>query len=419
MARVLLAPETFNLGETSRAIEVARELRAEGHEIRFSGYSERFADHVTDAGFVLDLLAPRLSEADADRLIAVDQGRSLRHPFTVEMLRHRVRSELSLIAGWRPDVVVIGSTMSMFVSARAAGVPLVYIKPYAMSRGHLTTMTHFPVMAGRGRLAGVVNAAAGRSLRLAARRVSYLPAAFRDVAREHGVALPETTVEALDGDLNLIASLPPVLEPRPLGPKDEVVGPIHARPDGELPPQVTSARGGRPLVYVGMGSSASRGLVLRVLEDLGRLEVEVISGVGRYLTADDRAGLPDRVHVVDFLPAHRLAGRIDASVIHGGEGTVQTACASGAPFAGIGLQAEQRWNVREAERSGHALAFTARQLRRGELPGIVTRLLRDPAMRETARRVGERVATLHGAALAARRIAAVAGGEGGPVGTPT
>lgn len=420
MSRVLFAPETFNLGETSRAIEVARAMRAEGHEIRFSGYSERFSEHVTDAGFELDLLTPRLSETDADRLIAVDQGRSLWHPFTTDMVRERVRSELSLIAGWGPDAAVIGSTMSMFVSARAAGVPLVYVKPYAMSRGHLTTMTTFPVVAGDGRWAGAVNTVAGRMIRAAARRVSYLPAAFRAVAEEHGVTLPETTLEALDGDVNLVASLPPALEPWPLGPRDEVVGPVYALPRGELPAEVRSlAASTRPLVYVGMGSSASRDLVVRVLGEVARLDVDVISGAGRYLTADDRAGLPDHVHVVDFLPAHRLAGLIDASVIHGGEGTVQTACASGAPFAGIGLQAEQRWNVREAERGGHAVAFTARGLHRGELPGIVSRLLHDPRMREVARDVAAVVATLDGAAVAARRIAAVADGAGGPVAPPT
>lgn len=415
MARVLFAPETFNLGETSRGVEVARVMRADGHEVRFSGYSPRFGDHVTDAGFDLELLEPRLSEADADRLIAVDQGRGLRHPFTVEMLRERVRSELALVDGWGPDVIVIGSTFSMLVSARAAGVPLVYVKPYAMSRGHLTTMTDFPVLSGGGRLVGAVNAVAGRTIRAAAPRVSYLPAAFRVVAREHGLLLPRTTLEVLDADLNLIASLPPALEPRPLGPHDEVVGPIYARPEGELPEEVRSlAANDRPLVYVGMGSSASRDLVRRVLGEVARLDVEVISSAGRYLTADDRAALPDHVHVVDFLPAHRLAGLIDASVIHGGEGTVQTACVSGAPFAGIGLQAEQRWNVREAERSGHAIGFTARGLRRGELPGIVTRLLEDPRMRAVAREVGERAGTLDGPVAAARRIAAFADAAGGP-----
>lgn len=410
MARVLFAPETFNLGETSRGVEVARAMRADGHDIHFMGYSRRFGDYVRQAGFDLELLEPELSEADADRLIAVDQGRRVRHPFTATMLGERVRSELDLIGRWAPDVVVIGSTMSMFISARAARVPLVYVKPYAMSRGHLTSMTSFPVVPGEGRLAAAANGAAGRVIRGAARRVSYLPASFRTVAQEQGVSLPPTTLEALDGDLNLIASLPPALEPLPLGPRDEVVGPVYARTEGELPDEVRSrATPDRPLVYVGLGSSANRGLARRVLEEVSRLDVEVVSSAGRYLTEGDRAGLPPHVHVVDFLPAHRLAGLIDASVIHGGEGTVQTACASGAPFAGIGLQPEQRWNLRQCEQHGNAVSFTTGQLRRGDLPGIVTRLLGDPRMGAASREVRDRAAALDGPAAAARFIADLAG----------
>ena len=121
MARVLFAPETFNLGETTRGIEVARAMRAGGHDIRFAGYSDRFSGEVIRAGFEIDLLEPFLDDTDADRLIAVDQGRSVRHPFTVEMLRRRIASELELIADWAPDVVVIGSTFSTIISARAAG----------------------------------------------------------------------------------------------------------------------------------------------------------------------------------------------------------------------------------------------------------------------------------------------------------
>lgn len=41
--RVLFAPETFNLGETTRAIEIAKALRQRGCELLFTGYSDRFA----------------------------------------------------------------------------------------------------------------------------------------------------------------------------------------------------------------------------------------------------------------------------------------------------------------------------------------------------------------------------------------
>ncbi len=402
--RILFVPETFNLGETSRAVEVARHIEREGHEARFAGYSTRFAEHVREAGFSLDLLAPTLTEEQADRLIAVDQGRSIRHPFSTEMVRRRVASERELIARWRPDCVVIGSTMTLLISARAAGVPLVYVRPYAMSRGHLTRMTTFPATSGSGRWARTIDRVAGRAVRLLAPRIRWKPASFRRVAAEEGVALPSRTIDALDADLNLMASLFPSLDMRPLSPGEIAVGPIYAQGEGELPERIARLAGSdRPVIYVGLGSSAGRRLAIDVLRQLTPLGIEVVSSAGRYLRADDRRRLPDNVHVFDHLPAHRLAGIIDASVIHGGEGTVQTACASGAPFAGIGLQAEQRINLEECVRYGNAVRFTPRDLRRGRLVPIVARLLSDVDMMAAARRLRPRAQPV-GAVNAAREI---------------
>lgn len=408
---MLFAPETFNLGETSRGIEVARELRGLGHEVRFMGYSRRFADDVRRAGFTLDLLDPELSEEEADRLIAVDQGRSLRHPFTTDMVRRRVASELDLLQRWRPHCVVIGTTLTMFLSARAAAVPLVYVRPYAMSRGHVSGMTTFPLTHGRTAFGGQVDRLSGRLIRAVVPRVRWKPASFRRVAAEHGVRLPARTIEAIDADLNLIASLTPGPAATPTGPgtpatgpAEIVVGPIFARSDGELPASVTAlADGARPVIYVGLGSSGNRRLALDILTQVAELDVDVVSSVGRYLRDGDRERLPSNVQVHDFLPAHRLAGLVDASVIHGGEGTVQTACASGAPFAGIGLQAEQRLNIDACVRRGNAIRFTPRTIARRELPAIVSTLLTSPAMRRAARDVRQG-AEAPGAANAAREI---------------
>ena len=415
--RVLFAPETFNLGETSRAVEVAREVKALGHEVAFMGYSTRFADFVRDAGFGLTLLEPRLSEAQADQLIAVDQGRGIRHPFTADVIRRRVASELALFAEWRPDCAVIGTTLSLFISARAASLPLVYVRPYAMSRGHLTQMTSFPLTQGQGRLGRSVNRVAGRLIAAAAPRIRWKPAAFRKVAEEYRVHLPAATVDALDADLNLIASRPPGSEGRSAASEErrgaafvgggvaaaaeKFVGPIFARADGDLDEGITAlADSRRPVVYVGLGSSAGRRLALDILHSIEALDVDVITSAGRYLGTEDRASLGDNVHVYDFLAAHRLAGIIDASVIHSGEGTVQTACASGVPFAGIGLQSEQRINLDECVAYGNAIRFTARDLRRGRLPEIVAQLLTDPRMRRAAKPLPQ----TNGASAAAQEI---------------
>ncbi|WP_147916253.1 glycosyltransferase [Ruania zhangjianzhongii] len=415
--RILFAPETFNLGETSRAVEVAKHLTRWGHDVLFMGYSRRFADYVRRAGFTLEFLDPELSERQADQLIAADQGRSLRHPFSTDMVRRRVASERALIEHWQPDCVVIGTTLTLFISARAAAIPLVYVRPYAMSKGHLAQMRTFPLCQGNSRLGERVNRIAGRVVRTVVPRVRWKPASFSRVAAEHRVSLPPRTLDALDADLTLIASLFPHLDQRPLAPGEVAVGPVYAHGAGELPERVRAlADSDRPVVYVGLGSSARGQLAVDILHQVGTLDVEVVSSAGRYLSEAERHRLPGNVQVHDFLPAHLLAGIIDASVIHGGEGTVQTACASGVPFAGIGLQSEQRFNIDECVRYGNAVRFTPGDIRSGRLPELLTGLLRDDDARQAAQQLHRAAHPVGGSNAASAILTFIRGDVGAPPG---
>ena len=63
--------------------------------------------------------------------MALDQGRGVRHPFTTEKVRQRVTVELAAIRDFNADAVVIGSNLTMLISARIAGVPIFYARPYA------------------------------------------------------------------------------------------------------------------------------------------------------------------------------------------------------------------------------------------------------------------------------------------------
>lgn len=110
------------------------------------------------------------------------------------------------------------------------------------------------------------------------------------------------------------------------------------------------------------------------------------------------------MHIWDFLPAHRLAGLIDASIIHGGEGTVQTACQYGVPFAGIGLQLEQTWNIEDCVRYGNALRIRGRDIGRRRLGSIVLRPLEDPTLKERALRLAQAAASIDGPERSAEEI---------------
>ena len=330
-----------------------------------------------------------MSDTEAEQIMALDQGRGVRHPFTTDMVRRRVAAELEAIRDFRADAVVIGSNLTMLLSARIAGVPIFYARPYAYSS------TYFSKKPVGGELA------APGWLRAVARVFSYKPASFARVAREHGLRLPRRTVDMLSADVNLICSLFTQLRGDSLVEPDVGVGPIYYRAPGELPQIVREPRE-RPLIYVGMGSSGSADILVQVLQQLSVAPVDVLVGGGVQLS--DTSMLGSNIHFAGTVPAHLLAGHIDASMTHGGEGTVQTACLAGVPFAGIAMQAEQSWNIEECVRYGNALRFTKNDVRRGNMRDILGRLLSDEGLRAKARQLGEAMRTMDGAVLAVEKI---------------
>ena len=389
MSRILFSPESFNMGETTRCIEIARVARERGHTVLFHVYSPKYIGLLESAGLPVHLRKPIMSDAEAEQIMALDQGRGVRHPFTTDMVRRRVTAELAAIRDFNADAVVIGSNLTMLLSARIAGVPIFYARPYAYSS------TYFSKKPIGGELA------APGWLRAVARVFSYKPASFVRVAREYGLRLPRRTVDMLSADVNLICSLFTQLRGDSLVKPDVGVGPIYYRAPGELPQIVHEPRD-RPLIYVGMGSSGSADILAQVLRQLSAAPVDVLVGGGVQLS--DTRMLGNNIHFAGTVPAHLLAGHIDASITHGGEGTVQTACLAGVPFAGIAMQAEQSWNIEECVRYGNALRFTKNDVRRGNMRDILDRLLSDEGMRAKARQLGEAMRTMDGAALAVEKI---------------
>lgn len=393
MSRILFSPESFNMGETTRCIEIARAARERGHTVLFHVYSPKYLGPLESAGLPVHLREPIMSDAEAEQIMALDQGRGVRHPFTTDMVRRRVAAELAAIRDFNADAVVIGSNLTMLLSARIAGVPIFYARPYAYSS------TYFSKKPVGGELA------APGWLRAVARVFSYKPASFTRVAREYGLRLPHRTVDMLSADVNLICSLFTQLRGDSLVEPDVGVGPIYYRAPGELP-QIVRVPRKRPLIYVGMGSSGSADILAQVLQQLSAAPVDVLVGGGVQLS--DTSMLGSNIHfagtVPGTIPAHLLAGHIDASITHGGEGTVQTACLAGVPFAGIAMQAEQSWNIEECVRYGNALRFTKNDVRRGNVRDILDRLLSDEGMRAKARQLGEAMRTMDGAALAVEKI---------------
>ncbi len=404
---VLFAPETFNFAEVTRAIEVARRMPADV-ECVFAGFSPQNSEHIRAAGFEFHLLLPHLSDEEGKLALAFDQGRTLRQPFTKKVLTQRVASERELIRRLRPGAVVIGVTPSQFISARAEGVPLVFVRPFAYSLAHLQAVRQVGATGFLPRrTAGecLLDNAASRLLHTVGRRFP-LPCPFYQVARDNGVALPHGVFTALTADLNLIAAagqLLPAWVSMPQG--HQVVGPVYAQLPGEVPEIINElAAAPEPLVYFAVGSSGNRELVLQVLHGLGQAKCQVLAPVRSHLQPEDVPGLPANIHVTDWLPANRLGDAVDLAITHGGEGTVQTSCVQGWPFIGIPLQLEQRFNVQRCVAFGSARLVSQKEAGTVNWPALVHDALADEAMRSRARRMAVLMKGLDGPGRAAAAI---------------
>lgn len=404
MRTLIFTPVTFNLAETTRMISIASAL-GPGWRAIFQVYEDTYVHLIRTAGFTVRQLGPVMSPREQAQAMAIDQGRSLRHPFSVALVRERVRAERQLIRECGAEGVVMGTNVTSLLSARAERVPLFYAVPFALTRPHVRQTSRIGLVPGDRASARGADRVASSLLRLAYDRLPIAPRSFRIVAAENGVPPVRTGSEMFAGDVNLLTVMASELEGYRL-PRGYVrVGPIFAELPGEVPSLVQDlASEARPLVYLALGSSGNRQTVLRAAHALACLDVNVVAPVRQYLTPADVAGLPSRVHALGLLPAHLLGGFVDAAVLHGGQGTVQTACATGVPFVGMGMQPEQVWNVLTAQRQGNAIASPARRAGTAEFVSAVRKVLHDPDIRRAADRERELYAAEDGPAAAVRAI---------------
>lgn len=406
MTTVLFSPETFNLAEVTRGIEIARRMPP-GVRCVFSGYSRRYSQDITDAGFTYYALEPELTDRDADALLALDQGRGWRNPLTWRVMAERVAAERDLIRRTSADLVVIGTTLSQAFSARAEQVPLVYVKPFAYSLPHIRQMRRTGMTApGAPPIAQVVDRVLAGLVRRALPRLTALPPGWKDVARAHGLPVDGPTLGLLEADLNLITTPRSFLPAGTVLPENyQIVGPIFARLPGEVPDLVRRLEEDiSPTVYLAVGSSGQRSLVLDLLRGLAEAPVNVLAPVEHLLSADDLTSLPPHVHVTGWLPAHRLGTAVDLAITHGGEGTLQNSLAQGWPMIAVPLQLEQRYNILRCVEHGAALMVEPRDVRRTDWPALVAQTLSDAHMHARSAALADLFSQADGAATAAQSI---------------
>jgi UDP:flavonoid glycosyltransferase YjiC (YdhE family) len=410
---ICLLPHCAYLSETSRMLELHRALTELGLEVRVATHGGPHERLLAEAGIGYDVLGPGLSPARADAFVgsAIGLGDPRQSMYDDAEIRTYVAAEAEYFRANGITVAVTGFTLTTLLSSRLAGVQVItehagsFVPPVFERR-----LLPAPTRPVDPRLKHAPDWLARFLVNRTPNRITAYCGGFNRVAAELGVEGVPSLAALLLGDLSLVPEVPEVLgissdelaawhpgKGYRANSRLSAIGPLFAQLDLPMPVRVQKFldRPG-PTIYLAMTSTpADR--VRTAIADLSRLDVRILVA-GTIHDLGDLA--TDRILIEGVLPSHLVMPQVDLAVTTGGQGSVQTAMASGTPLLGIPLHIEQDLNVALVERLG-----AARRARPGTLTALATRMLDNPTHNEAAERIQKLYAAVDGPTEAALIIA--------------
>jgi UDP:flavonoid glycosyltransferase YjiC (YdhE family) len=382
MKTLLFAPAAYNFAETSRMVDVALACR-DTFRVIFASYGGDFEWLITNEGFPLIPMQPRLTPEKIERLYRIMRWESVNHPFGLDHLTDRIKGELQWLKAIKPTTVVTGLDLSWPVSCRVAGMPLVWVaQSTSLAPFWFSPLAFWPDILDYRPFRLVPEPILNYFARHLMSFNRLIMVRFNAAANLFG-APPFRDTEFWEGNYTLLAEPPEFSDIKDLPPRFHFIGPLIARINREIPAEVADIPRDLPIVYFAMGSSGERGIIADILQAFAGKPYRVIAPVRRLLGGVS-VDIPSNVLVTDWLPAHKVNSMADISVIHGGLGTVMTACLAGTPIVGVGMHFEQEANLQCVVRKGFAIRLRKRRFHPADVLAAVDRLMSDTEARRKA-----------------------------------
>jgi UDP:flavonoid glycosyltransferase YjiC (YdhE family) len=409
-------------GDTTRAIALAMALREncqEGNSLKidFLSCGSKFEPIIEKAGFNIIPCQPRVKGVS----VADDLGWDFPEFFGSESIaRIFIEGQLEAFKSLRPDAVLHGMWAPASIAARLLKIRTISFLPLPMD----------PASFGNGLIRDVPDpiplfTLLPRSARQwLAQRFSYLMLhapifrQYRIGAAAEACGWPETgpmsLFEIAHADLNLVNDLPLFhAHYAPQLPKDIVItGPLFARTHDtrELDPKIAAHLRNEHghSILVTMGSSGTKEFLFEAIRALIMnrednwtavvLAAPAISSLDEVLAV---ANEDPRLLVTDqFIPAPEAMALADVIIMHGGQGTVQTAIAAGSPMIGVALQVEQQTNLDNVMDHGAGIRIQRRSWHPQNIRRAVKKVLANPHYKCQAMKLAEMIRAMDGAKVA-------------------
>jgi len=405
-------PAFGNLAESTRLVRIAEQYRALGGHPIFFSHGGEYETLAENADLPLHRIDPIYTPAQFDELMKYDRMEKFGDPFPVPWLIEHVLHECRVYEEHGISLIVTGFNLPCSLSARKAGVPLVWIlagtsfAPY-FEAGLGTWPDNFD-----NRFTRLIPKRLTRWLtNRIALRVKTGTRAFNTVARRFNLPPFPNALSLWTGDYTLVSDLREALDlpPQYDYPEADYIGPLLANLDLPLSEELEThlRRPGRH-IYFAMGSSGEKSLYVRALRALSRTGHNVVAPYTTILSENEIPRLSDHVLLQKFVPAERVNRMVDLAVLHGGQGTIYTAAYAGRPVIGIPMQMEQQYNIDMLVRHGSAIRIRKTHFRERELLAAIDTILSDyPRFRARAEELAARLPVVDGARRGAERMRAI------------
>ncbi|KUJ07189.1 glycosyl transferase-like protein [Mollisia scopiformis] len=410
-------------GDTTRAIALALALREycpKGHDLKidFLSCGSRFEPIIQNAGFNVVPCQPRVPGLS----VADDLEWDFPEFIGSEALaKNFIEGQLEALRRLKPDVVLHGMWPATSLAARLLGIRTISflplpLHPASFSNGLIRDLPDMiPLFTRLPRPAR----------QWLAWHLSHLMV-YAPIFRQHRIGAaaaacgwpikgPLSLFDMAKADLNLVNDLPEFHADYSYRlPEDVVItGPLFARIhdtkelDQDIAAHLHNDHG--PSILVTMGSSGTKDMVFEAIRALildrhDNWKAVVLAAPAICSIEEARAVANDdpRLLVTDrFIPAPEATPLADVVIMHGGQGTVQTAIAAGTPVVGVALQVEQQTNLDNVMNAGAGIRIQRRSWHPQAIRAAVKTVLADPTYKVRAMELAETIRKTDGARTAA------------------
>ncbi len=390
--KICCFPHCAYLSETSRMIAVYKELENKGIDVIMATHGGPYEELLKTENIPYFIVEPYMDTERAQQFVATNRGdNGLKGFYETDELREHVQSEIAFFKKHKIDKIISGFTLSCVVSARVAKVKLAvthlgsYVPPIFENK----------LLPGFMMLDNWLTRKIPKQWKIyfvnwIIPRTKLFTKEFNIIAKEFGIKPFKSMQEVMMGDTIIATDVPEIL-----GLSEEEMnrkqiaykklynypfkvkygGAIYAKFFGEVPEDVREfLETDKKKVYVAMTSSRIDyiKLVYESLIELENLRVVFCSTV-------HELNLESKSHILvkKYLPSHEVMPLTDLAVIHGGQGSVQTAISSGTPIIGFPLHSEQALNVALMEKHGAGKLLRISQVDKVMLQETLIEILED------------------------------------------